>query len=277
MLNKIVHAGVSNGSFELGSVDLAVLAEVTVPPKQVERLTQRIGAERAAERNAAVAAYQKLPLVQRKGVPENVTAAEVAVVGVDGGRLQILERTAAPEASAAAPATVPAEDGRGGQHWREDKIGLLMTMASEASAGDPCPQIPEHFVDPTRILKLARELKKAPPPTDDGIRETPEPEVGVETLAAADAWKPPEVLEKRLVGSRCPWPEFGPIVAAAAWAWGFFGASRRAFIGDGSDNNWTIWRQYFSSFTPILDFIHALSYVYAAATVGRDFGVGWRA
>ena len=46
------------------------------------------------------------------------------------------------------------------------------------------------------------------------------------------------------------------------------GADRKAFVGDGSDNNWAIWRQHFSSFVPILDFIHALSYVFAAATAG---------
>lgn len=268
----------NNRSFELASADLEVLAEVTVPTKQVERLTQRIGAERAAERDAAVQAYQKLPLVKRKEAPAGVSAPDVAAVGVDGGRLQILERTAPPAASATDTERVSAEDGRGGQHWREDKIGLLMTMKSTALESDPCPQIPEHFVDPTRILKLARELKKAPTTTDDGVKETPEPEVGVETLAAAaDAWEPPEVQEKRLLGSRCPWPQFGPIVAEAAWAWGFFGASRKAFIGDGSDNNWTIWRQYFSSFTPILDFIHALSYVFAAAMAGRSFAAGWQA
>ena len=64
-------------------------------------------------------------------------------------------------------------------------------------------------------------------------------------------------------------------MATQAWQWGFFGAARKAFVGDGSDNNWAIWRNYFSSFVPILDFIHALSYVFAAAMAGRSFAVGW--
>ena len=89
-------------------------------------------------------------------------------------------------------------------------------------------------------------------------------------------YEPPEVLEKRFVGSRVRWPEFGPILATMAWTWGFFGAARQAFIGDGSDNNWTIWRNHFSSFVPILDFIHALSYVFASAMAGRPFVEGWR-
>ena len=35
-----------------------------------------------------------------------------------------------------------------------------MTMTSDESAADPCPTIPETFVDPLRIIKLARELHK---------------------------------------------------------------------------------------------------------------------
>ncbi len=273
MLDKIVYAGTSNPSFVQGSQDLRKLAEVEVSAKQVERVCKRIGQERVAERTAAVEAYEALPLVERKGVPENVAPPELAVVGCDGGRLQILDRGGK---KAEAEPAADEEDGSTSQHWREDKIGLLMTMQSEESASDPCPEIPEHFVDPTRIQKLARELKKHAPLQDEAVKETSEPEVGAESLSADHAqWNPPEVKEKRLVGSRLRWPDFGPILAAAAWAWGFFGARRKAFIGDGSDNNWTIWRQHFSSFVPILDFIHALSYVFAAATAGRHFREGW--
>src|SRR5262249_62097122 len=63
---------------------------------------------------------------------------------------------------------------------------------------------------------------------------------------------------------------------AAALAIGLCGPARRVFLGDGADNNWTIWRHFFSSFVPILAFIHALSYVYAAAHAGRDRVAGWR-
>jgi hypothetical protein len=273
MLDKIVYAGVNNASFAQGSKDLSKLAEVDVSAKQVERVCKRIGAERLAERDEAVAKYQALPLTQRKEAPADVTAPDLAMVGCDGGRLQILDRTGAPiEAEEASDA----EDGRRGHHGREDKIGLLQTMTSAVSARDPCPEIPEAFVDPTRILKLARELKKQALPSEDAVKETPGPEVDVEVLAEhRQAYEPPEVLEKRFVASRVRWPDFGPILATRAWAWGFFAAKRKAFIADGADNNWTLWRQYFSSFTPILDFIHALSYVFAAAMAGRTFAEGW--
>jgi hypothetical protein len=252
--DKIVYAGTTNPSYDQASADLHKLSDLEVSAKQVERVTTRIGQERVRQRDAAVAAYQALPLVERKAAPASVAGpppAQVAVVGCDGGRLQIRERDGGRvEAEEAADA----EDGSRSQHWREDKIGLLMTMASAVSASDPCPNLPESFRDPTRILKLARELKKQTPLCDEAAKEAAEPEVGADTLAETRAvWEPPEVLEKRLVGSRVRWPEFGPILATAAWQQGFFAAERKAFIADGSDNNWTIWRQHFSSFVPILD------------------------
>ncbi len=273
MLDKIVYAGTMNRSFELASANLRKLAEVEVPTKQVERVCRRIGQERVHERDEAVSAYQELPLAERKQAPPGVTAPDLAVVGCDGGRLQILERTGtAVEAEEADDA----EDGRRGKHWREDKIAVLQTMKSTVSASDPCPEIPECFVDPTRIVKLARELKKQAAPSAEAAKETSEPELGAETLAENPVvYEPPEVIEKHFVGSRVRWPDFGPILATMAWQLGFFGASRKAFLGDGSENNWTIWRNHFSSFVPILDFIHALSYVFAAAMAGRKFADGW--
>jgi hypothetical protein len=260
-------------SFEQASQDLRKLAEIEVPTKQVERVCQKIGNERVTERNSAVAAYQKLPLSERKSVPSGVTAPDLAMVGCDGGRLQILERSG--DIVEAEPADVAGEQRRG-QHWREDKIGVLQTMTSTVSSSDPCPDIPESFVDPTRILKLARELKKQAAPSAEAAKETSEPELGAETLAENPVvYESPEVIEKRLIGSRVRWPDFGPMLATQAWQEGFFGAARQAFVGDGSENNWTIWRHYFSSFVPILDFIHALSYVFAAAMAGRKFTEGW--
>jgi hypothetical protein len=261
---------VSNSSYQQASRDLAELAELSVSAKQVERVTDRIGVERCAERDAEVKAYQALPLVERKGVPAGVEPPQVAVVGADGGRLQILERDSEPGVESE---SLEPEQGTTGTHWREDKIGVVLQMKSETSATDPCPEIPETFVDPTKILRLARELKAKTAPREDGVREPLEQEES--PSESTYEWKPPEVTQRTLIASRCCWAEFGPKLAQAAWSQGFFGASRQAFIGDGSENNWTLWRNYFSSFVPILDFIHALSYVFASAMAGRPFSEGW--
>jgi hypothetical protein len=309
---KITYAGTVSRSFAEGSELLERLADVPVSAKQVERLTRRIGSERVAERDAEVAAYQALPLVTKFQVPLAVQAPDLAVVMADGGRLQILDRS---EQAAATPAQAEAgneavasvaQDDRAGSatasgaeggneavatraqasetweqekapagHWREDKVGLLLRMHSEVSATDPCPEIPASFLDAARIPELVRTLSRQvkEPAEGDGVaREAPAADAA---LPEANTYQPPQVQQRKVLASRLRWPSFAPIVAAAAWAWGFQQAARKAFVGDGSANHWSLQRRFFGSFVPILDFIHALSYVYAAATAGQSRVAGW--
>jgi hypothetical protein len=329
VLGKIIYAGSNNTSYQQAQADLDRLAELDVSDKQVRRLCKRVGDERVAERDAAVAAYQALPLVERKSVPAGVAVPAVAVVSVDGGRVQIFERPhgaeALPPPAAAGPAPEPdhvvaataanggvpgvpgqappawpaaggnvpqapaaeavtaaatgveeEDEQRRGKFWREDKIGLLLTMHSKESADDPCPQIPKTFLHPTRMSKLVRALKKRAPPQEEAVQEADDPNAGAEALRDNEArWKPPEVQTKQVVATRQSWAQFGPLLAAAAWALGFFAGARKAFVADGAENNWTLHRQLFSSFVPILDFIHGLSYVFASAMADRGFKDGW--
>ncbi len=78
-----------------------------------------------------------------------------------------------------------------------------------------------------------------------------------------------------MVATRQRWPAFAVQVAAAARAAGFQAAARKAFMADGSANAWRVQQRFFGSFVPILDFIHALSDGFAAATADRPFAVGW--
>jgi hypothetical protein len=278
---KIVRAGTKNSSFAQGSEDLLDYLDLKVDVKQVERVTERIGKDRCVQRDAEVERYMSLPLAERKGKPEGVVAPALAVVGVDGGRLQIRRAVQAATATVdadGADAGLPPDDKYRGQHWREDKIGLLMTMTSDPQASDPCPQVPSAFVDPTRIAKLARELKAKKSARQEVVGETEAPEAVEQVLrqeGQALKWAPPEVKDKHLTATRRPWAEFGPMVAQAAWKLGFYQAQRQAFVGDGSDNVWTVWRNHFSSFVAILDIIHAISYVFASAMAGRRFADGW--
>jgi hypothetical protein len=261
------------------------LAELSVSAKQVERVARRIGTERVAERDAAVRAYQALPLVQKFDAPEKTPSPELAVVMVDGGRLQIRERQ--PPPAPAGPPPKPPDAGveeawdeeepssAKARYWREDKIGLLLTMHSAVAANDPCPEIPPSFLDAARIPELARELNKHVKQAEDTTAVSPSPEVADPALPQPVSYQPPQAAERRVVGTCAPWRSFAPIVAAAAWAWGFMGAARKAFVADGAANNWRLQRRFFASFVPILDFIHALSYVFAAATAGRSLAAGW--
>ena len=257
----MIYAGTHHPSFAQGSQALHHLADLSINAKQVERLTRRIGEERCAERDADVQTYLDKPLVERKSTPAGVTAPDLAVVQMDGGRLQILERGVTP------PSMAP------GSHWREDKVGWLATMTSTVQATDPCPQIPEHFVNPLRILKLTKEIKGS-----TGVTEAEAPPAADEATSAATAtYAAPELQQRSVVATSGDVHQFGPILAQAAWARGFYGATRRAFVCDGSNTNWGVWERHFSNFTPIVDFIHALTYVFAGALAGRSFADGWPA
>lgn len=260
------------------------LAEHTIDPKQVERLTQRIGTERVEQRDAQTKTFIELPLVE-KFEPANGKQAcpDLAVVMVDGGRLQIRSEGRLEETTAAGEAS-PTQDWdepppKKKSHWREDKIALLLTMSSTKSAVDPCPQIPQSFLDIVRIPILVKQLKSTARMRQGGeaaeSEEISSAEEPSQTLATVSEYEPPDAESRRVLASRRRWPEFAPQVAAAAHGLNFQGANRKAFVADGSSNNWTLHKRFFSSFEAILDFIHALSYVYAAATADRSLLAGW--
>jgi hypothetical protein len=271
VLERVAYAGVVSRSFAEAGDLLSRLADLPVGAKQAERVARRIGGERVAERDAEAAAYQSLPVPQKFAAPEGVTPPDLAVVMADGGRMQVRNRGGPPGGPPAADEGWEEEAARPG-HWREDKVGLLLAMESAAAASDPCPEVPASFLDASRIPELVRELKKAARPEGE-TADGGQPEAAAPPPEAV--YRPPEVRRRKVAASCGTWRSFAPVLAAAAWAGGFFGAARRAFVGDGAANNWVLHRRFFSSFVPILDFIHALAYVYAAATAGRAAVAGW--
>ncbi|WP_238602937.1 hypothetical protein [Fimbriiglobus ruber] len=253
--------------------------------KQVERVVHAIGGERCAEREAAVRAYQELPLAARKAAPVGVPAPEAVVVQTDGGRLQIRDPRAGPRApDAGRPEAAGSDDetpeAPGGDndpgrtnHWREDKVGYLGVIPTPQPTADPCPLIPGHFVDAVRVSKLAAEIKG---PSGATTGEPPPASSADVAAAPTDPrYEAPELARRSVVATRSPAGAFGAPLSQAAWARGFYAATRRAFVADGSSTNWGIWCRYFASFLPILDFIHALTSVYQAAMAGRSVADGW--
>jgi len=49
----------------------------------------------------------------------------------------------------------------------------------------------------------------------------------------------------------------------------------KTFVADGAASNWGVHKKHFSHYTPVLDFTHAVCYVYAAALAGRSSTNGW--
>lgn len=70
----------------------------------------------------------------------------------------------------------------------------------------------------------------------------------------------------------------GRILASEAADRGMDQAARKGFLGDGQSSIWKVWEKYFKRFfyTPILDFIHLMTYVYGVAmAAGRNADDGW--
>jgi hypothetical protein len=121
---QLTFAGSVSRSFAEGSVLPERRAERCVSAKQVERVSRRIGAERDAERDAAGAAFQAVPLVEKFQTPAGVETPDLAVVMADGGRLQILDRgppAAADTPTAAAGEAAITPEVSAAEAWEEDK------------------------------------------------------------------------------------------------------------------------------------------------------------
>jgi hypothetical protein len=255
---KIVHAGVNGVSYQQAARDLAELSDLSIAPKPVERMVRRIGRERIDQRDQAVKAHKQLPLMAKDAVANpKRSCPKMAMVSVDGGRLQIRSEPSEPKQDS---------------HWRESKVAVLETYQSEVHQADPDPDVPRCFLDLKRTKEMVRGLGHAPPAgLEFGVENQlskPAEAAGKERKRKFRPGRPERLVRSVLASRKCA-EEFGPMVHQAAWERNFFGAGRTAFLGDGLPVNWTIQRRHFSSFTPILDFVHALSYVFAAAFAGR--------
>jgi hypothetical protein len=173
---------------------------------------------------------------------------------MDGGRIQIRDRRE------------ERHDADG--YWKETLVGCCLSLVADEHAADPCPIIPQTFVDPQRMYDLSREIKGFFGDSDETIGPPPD--------APDDREGRPEVLVRSVVATRAGQDEFGARLVAEAHARGFHAARRKAFVADGAASNWSVHRKHFSHYEPVLDFTHAICYIYAAALAGRSASDGWR-
>lgn len=252
MLRKVVHAGSQSTSFVQATKDLIELAERTVSRERVQRWTKRVGKECLEEAEALADAYQTLPLPEQRKSPIDQVP-QVACVMMDGGRIQVRDRRQTQRAAKG--------------YWKESLVGCCLSMVSEERAQDPSPTIPQTFVDRERMDELSREIKGFSAAGEDDADPCEEPRDARHAR--------PEILVKSVVATRLGKDALGRRLVAEAHRRGFQAARRKAFVADGSATNWGLHKKHFSHYTPILDFTHAVCYVYAAATAGRGGRAGW--
>jgi hypothetical protein len=247
VLTKAVVASAHVSSYAIGSKLLEELAGISISSRHLNNLTAKIGAELAGDRDARSTAYFDQPLPRIPHRPE--MPIHLATVSIDGGRMQTRL------------------DGGGvgvhDPHWRETKNALFLRMNGVSFEEDPHPELPECFVDRHRMKTLLPGVE-----SDQGQRKGDCPSAA-EIPGKPSRWRP-ESLFRTGVSSLATSEEFGRMMAAEADSRGFYHAAKQAFVSDGLPYNWTIQRTHFPSFTPILDFVHVVEHVYAAARQLRN-------
>ncbi len=248
---QIADAAAYFGSFADAAHALNHQAKLSITPQHVHTLAQEVGEELQQQRDAKAAKGRRRLPVRVAQTPELVA------VEVDGGRL----RTRVPDAG----------PGVHEQENKEDKIACLVTLQGKVCSADPQPEPPPSFVQPRRVERLVREMAGQAGAAEQAAatREEATSEAEVEqTVAGSDPSKEPWAPQKQLrscVASMADSKAFGRMVAAEAQERDFYRAQRKAFVADGLAYNWKLQRRHFADFEPIVDFLHVLCYVYAAA------------
>ena len=249
LVQRIVFAAAETRSFKRAKLVLEKVGDAVVSINTIERVVGDVGSELAERRDADPKTAESL--AQRPEAPP-----ELAVVECDGGRIRTREPGQGPGVHLS------------GEGWRETKNACLIKAARQTFEEDPQPEPPVCFCDVQHVAKMAEtealsvaSSRAVPPPAEQAQGES------CNTSAAAeeeDDWRPKRLVRTVLSSMKCS-RDFGRQMAREAKRRRFFEAAGKVFLGDGLPWNWTIWREHFRDFTPILDFIHPLSYLFLTA------------
>ena len=206
---------------------------------------------------ADVAAFQQKQLrVAYRSAPQ------AAAVMLDGGRLQ----TRASEAGQGV--TDPA--------WREYKLGCLESLRSKVHTEDPQPEPPQRYRSQAEVAQLAAELKAA---RGRGPAPAARPGNRCRRRRRKCVAKRPRKVVRTVVATMQDSEAFGWQVAAEVQRRGLHQATNKAYVCDGQKYNWSIWEMHLQplGFVAVLDFVHLVVYLYAAAcaALGRGTKAAW--
>ena len=235
-----MHCAATQPAYHLASKSLAKVGDIAITGRHLGNLAEGIGEELANERDARTDAYFAQNLPRERTKPS--TPIPLATISIDGGRIQ-----------------TRADGGPNGvqdPHWRETKNALFMRMTGVAFEEDPHPALPDCFRDRGYMKKLLSGLANE---GDFAPETTPG-----KPKSDLRSWRPERVF-RTCLSSLCDSNSFGRMMEAEADSRGFFQAMKQAFVADGLQYNWTIQQKHFPTFTPILDFPHAIEHVYEVA------------
>lgn len=249
---KALTCAAETRSFARAAVVLRRVGEVTLSGRHLGRLAHQVGQQLSEDQRRRAIEYD-----QGRLRVEVENAPELSVIEVDGGRINTRQQGQGVGACGAA--------------WRESKNAVVMRMHSTEHPVDPTPELPAGFLDRERIKRLVAQLKGA------ATEDLPEGSEDALPTLPAPPYEGPQRLMRTCLSTLSDSQEFGRRLAAEAHRKGHYQAPRRAFVADGLKQNWSVHQRYFRTFTPIVDFIHVIGYVYQAALAiagGEDFAWG---
>jgi hypothetical protein len=244
LTRAVIHLAAEIRSFGRTEVTIEKVLGLKVSDSTVRRLAKQVGQELA-----------ELEDSDERTDGKEAVVPELAIVSCDGGRVRTRE-----------PGCGRGVHLSGENGWRETKNASFERMRQNdqhTDSGDPCLTLPTSFRTTEKVANIAEKaVPNAEEPTD-----TTEDRVIYEG--------PQRVLRTAISSMACS-DEFGPMMKREALRRRFYDAPLRAFVGDGLNWNWSIWKSHFSTFVPILDFIHAIQYVFTAAmTMHSNETDGW--
>jgi hypothetical protein len=246
LVRKIVSQG-GRYAYAEAAHNLKELAEQEISAQHVLRLTERIGAEWAAQRDREIEVFKQDRLAR-----SYAQAPTVAVAMLDGGRVQTREEPSGPGVSK--------------PEWHEPKYGCFLTLDSKPSQVDPQPEPPGKFLDRENVPQLVRQIQSV----RGAAKTREEPRKGTASSKPKRKKKNKPASRKLLrtvIATMAGVEEFGYQVALEVYKRGLDLAARKACVCDGQKSNWTVWEVHLKKqgFIAILDFLHLLTYLYAAA------------
>jgi len=184
-----------------------------------------------------------------------VLAPQVAIVEFDGGRIRTRQTDCGPGVHLV------------GKGWNETKNAIFVSASSETSASDPDAESPACFLDRAHVAKLSEKAKiREKPGENEDFTDQSEELASAEAAIIESKHKPKRIL-RTVLSSMKNSSEFGHQMKREAARRKFDSAPRKAFVADGLTCNWTIQQMHFKDYVPILDFTHAVSYLFTASLI----------
>lgn len=247
LVQRITVAAAATRSFPRAVIVPAEVGGRMVSARTIARVVHDVGAELAGRRDADPKTDDALA---RR--PEGPPA--LAVVECDGGRTRTREPGPGPRVHPS------------GEGWRVTKNARLIRGSRRSFDEDPQPEPPGCFGDPQHGARIAEtetlSVASTRPGGASGPRASRHPEPPLPATPAD--WRPQRLVRTAL-SSLATSDDFGAQMAREAKRRRSREAEARAFRGDGLPWSWSIRKRHFRSFTPILGFIHVLSYLFLAA------------